>query len=103
MVAAHGCVLPPFLRGETRTMLLLVLICVPLVAGYVVAAAARRYPRDSATGRPTMDLARGAGETAARHHWRRAIEARRHPGTATGLALTLAGLVIIAGASIVGA
>ena len=80
-------------------MLLLVLICVPLVAGYVVAAAARRYPRDSATGRPTMDLARGAGETAARHHWRRAIEARRHPGTATGLALTLAGLVIIAGAA----
>ncbi|HWI23151.1 MAG TPA: phosphatase PAP2 family protein [Baekduia sp.] len=83
-------------------MLLLVLICASLLVGCAVAAAARRYPQASPTGRPTIDLAREAGATAARHHWRRVIEARRHPGTATGLALTLAGMMIIAGTAVVG-
>src|SRR4051794_32794042 len=83
-------------------MLLLVLISVSLAAGFAVWALALRYPKDSLTGQPTMDFAHEAGETASRHHWRRVVQARRHPDTATGLALTLAALVIIAGASIVG-
>lgn len=83
-------------------MLLLVLIFVSLTAGVAVAAVARRYPRTSPTGRPSLDLARRAGETAARHHWRRVVEARRHPGATTGLALTLAALIIVASTAIIG-
>src|SRR4051794_31580052 len=79
---------------------LAVFSCASAVA---VGYAAWRYPDVSPTGRPTMDLAVSAGQGAAGHRRLRAIiEARRHPGTATGLFLSIAGLVTIVGAATVG-
>jgi undecaprenyl-diphosphatase len=84
-------------------MPILVLLISSLAAGAAVGAAAWRYPRDSPTGRPALDVARSAGEAAGRRGGiRAALDARRHPGTATGLALSLAVLAIVVAACVVG-
>ncbi|HET7454259.1 MAG TPA: phosphatase PAP2 family protein [Solirubrobacterales bacterium] len=75
--------------------LLLLLIAVP--AGLGAAFLARRYP-GGAPAPPVVEAAREAGEHASGEVGRRAVRAARlDPEKATGLALTLALLVILAG------
>jgi undecaprenyl-diphosphatase len=76
-------------------VLVVVAMLVPAVlAGGLVWAVARRWPQADA-GDPHLDLA---------HHpaWRRALRSRLDPGAATGLILTLAVTIVIAGAVVVG-
>jgi undecaprenyl-diphosphatase len=75
------------------TLLLLVLLAVAVAA--VVSALAWRWSAPSrAPERPALEAGRSAGRALRRHP---ALAARLDPGAATGLALTLALLVIVAG------
>jgi undecaprenyl-diphosphatase len=81
---------------------LLVLIAIALTAGGLTFAAALRYPHGSAgaTSAPIVDA---VAETSRRHATlRRWIRARRDPRAATGLALSLAFLVTVAGGLVIG-
>ena len=75
----------------------LVLLLISLAAGLGAAFLARRYP-GHATPAPVVEAAREAGEHADSAVGRRAVRAARlDPGKATGLALTLALAVVLAG------
>jgi undecaprenyl-diphosphatase len=80
-------------------MPLLLLILVAVTAGAGAGLAAWRYPRITAgSPAPAFEAAQKLGDAAATHGGLRASLARRlDPKTATGLALTLALLVTIAG------
>ena len=78
----------------------LVLLLLSLAAGIAVYAAALRYPTASGVAPPATEAAgQQLGEEARRHPWlRRLLRSRLDPGTATGLALTLAlGATVIGG------
>lgn len=84
-------------------MPVIVLILVAIAAGALAWLLASRYPYDepgAVTARPVSEAAAGsAGE----HPWlRRWLRARRDPRVATGLLLTLAGLVVLAGGLVIG-
>ena len=83
----------------TRLMPLLVLTLVAVTAGCLACFAAWRYPRaEIGSPAPAMAAARAAGDRAASHPGRRRfLAARLDPAAATGLALTLALIVTIAG------
>jgi membrane-associated phospholipid phosphatase len=85
-------------------MPLLVLILVAVTAGCVACFAAWRYPRaEVGSPAPALAAARAAGDHAASHpRRRRFVAARLDPSAATGLALTLALTVTIAGGVIFG-
>ena len=80
-------------------MPLLLLLALVLTVGVVVGLVSWRYPRSTTSGpNSTMDAAREVGETVRRHARLRALlAARLNPETATGLALTVAMIVVIAG------
>jgi undecaprenyl-diphosphatase len=74
-----------------------VLLLIAAAAGLGAAGLVRRYP-GGATAPPVVEAAREAGEHATSATGRRAVRAARlDPEKATGLALTLALLVILAG------
>ena len=78
-------------------MPLIVLFLVALLAALAAHAVARRYPESPAT-LPTVDTARSLGEAAGhRARARRFLTGRFDPAAATGLALTLALVVVVAG------
>jgi undecaprenyl-diphosphatase len=78
-------------------MPLLLLVILALTAGLAVAFLVWRFPRAVAP-QPALESARQVGETIGRHpRLRRALQARLDPAAATGLALTLALLVVIGG------
>ena len=80
----------------------LVLFALALTVGAVVGFLAWRYPRSRPT--PTVDTARKVGETVARHPRLRAmLAARLDPSVATGLALTVALVLVIGGGVLFGA
>lgn len=75
----------------------LLLLLISVLAGLGTAALTRRYP-GSATAPAVVEVAREAGEHATGPAARRAVRtARLDPEKATGLALTLALLVVLAG------
>jgi undecaprenyl-diphosphatase len=86
-------------------MPLLVLVAVALAFGAVAALLASRYPgAPAAVARPTVDVAQEAGRTLARHGRLRALLGRRlDPQQATGLALTLASVVVFVGGLVLAA
>lgn len=78
----------------------LILLAFALVAGVAVFTAALHYPTATGASPPATEAAgRQLGEQALRHAWlRRLLRGRLDPGTATGLALTLAlGAAVIGG------
>jgi hypothetical protein len=80
-------------------MPLILLIALVLTVSLVVGLVSWRYPRmATATPSPTIETAREVGKTVRRHPRLRALlAARLNPETATGLALTVAMIVAIAG------
>jgi membrane-associated phospholipid phosphatase len=85
-----------------RFMPLVVLVLIALLIGCAAAIAAWRYPYSASRGAaPTFEVARDAGQRVRRHpRLRAALSARLDPEKATGLALTLA-LILIFGAGLV--
>jgi undecaprenyl-diphosphatase len=81
---------------------LIVLVILSVVAGALVVALARRYPAaDVASPAAIASATDSAQKTLVRHaRLRSFVAARRNPGTATGLVLTLA-LVLVLGAGLV--
>jgi undecaprenyl-diphosphatase len=76
------------------------LLLIAVLAGFGAAFLARRYP-GGATPPAVLETAREAGEHAGGAAGQRAVRAaRRDPEKATGLALTLALLVVIAGGAV---
>ena len=79
-------------------MPLLLLLILALTVGFAIGFLVWRFPRAVASPQPALVSARKVGETIGRHRsLRRALEARLDPAAATGLALTLALLVVIGG------
>ena len=81
-------------------MPILILLVLALTAGVGVFAAARRYPTSAGAPPPASEAAgRQLGKEAVRHVWLgRLLRSRLDPGSATGLALTLAlGAAVIGG------
>ena len=80
-------------------MPIIVLVLVAVAAGSAAALITWRYPRMShRRASPSIGTAVRAGEAAGRHpRWRSTLARRLDPDTATGFALTLALLVIVAG------
>ena len=79
-------------------MPLLLLLILALTVGLATGLLVWRLPRTVASAQPASESARKIGETVGRHRTlRSALRARMDPATATGLALTLALLVVIAG------
>jgi undecaprenyl-diphosphatase len=85
-------------------MPLLVLILVAVIAGCLACLTAWRYPRVAAGSiGPALGAARVAGDEAASHPGlRRFLAPRLDPAAATGLALTLAFVVTVAGGVVFG-
>jgi undecaprenyl-diphosphatase len=84
-------------------MPVLVLIGVALAAGALAWLIAGRYPYDEPGGVTARPIAQAAGETAQEHPaLRRWLRARRDPEVATGLLLTLAAVVVLAGGLVIG-
>jgi undecaprenyl-diphosphatase len=82
----------------------LLLLVLALTIGFLVGIAVWRYPRIPGTPpAPTLAAARKVGETAGRHRNLRAVlDARLNPAAATGLALTLALVLVIGGGLVLG-
>jgi membrane-associated phospholipid phosphatase len=79
-------------------MPLLVLLILALTVGLAIGLLVWRFPRAVASPQPALESARKVGETIGRHRsLSRALEARLDPAAATGLALTLALVVVIGG------
>jgi membrane-associated phospholipid phosphatase len=85
-------------------MPLLLLFALVLTVGVAVGLATWRYPRIAApTPSSSIETARKVGKTVRRHPRLRALlAARLNPETATGLALTVAMIVVIAGGVVFG-
>ena len=80
---------------------LIVLVILSVVAGAMVVALARRYPVGVASPAAIASATESAEKSLVRHaRLRSFVAARRNPGTATGLVLTLA-LVLVLGAGLV--
>lgn len=83
-------------------MPILILILIASVAGIGAATAARRYP-DTAAGAATGPIVEAAAHASDRsNRIRRWARARRDPQAATGLALTIAFAVLVAGGAVLG-
>ena len=79
-------------------MPLLLLFILALTVGLATGFLVWRLPRSVAASRPAIEGAQKVGETIGRYGaLRRALKARLEPAAATGLALTLALLVVIGG------
>ena len=79
-------------------MPLLLLLILALTVGLATGFLVWRLPRSVAASRPAIEGAQKVGETIGRYGaLRRALKARLEPAAATGLALTLALLVVIGG------
>jgi undecaprenyl-diphosphatase len=79
-------------------MPLLVLLILASTAALAVGSLVWRLPRSIAPSQPAVESARRVGETIGRYGTlRHALKARTDPAAATGLALTLALLVVIGG------
>jgi membrane-associated phospholipid phosphatase len=77
---------------------LLILLILALTVGVTIGSLAWRFSPAVASLPPALESARKVGETIGRHRsLRRALEARLDPAAATGLALTLALLVVTGG------
>jgi len=84
-------------------MPLLLLLILALTVGLATGLLVWRLPRTVASAQPASEGARKIGEAVGRHRsLRGALGARVDPATATGLALTLALLVVIAGGVVFG-
>ena len=84
-------------------MPLLLLLILALTVGLATGLLVRRLPRTVASAQPASESARRIGETIGRHrNLRRVLRARIDPAAATGLALTLALLVVIGGGVLFG-
>jgi membrane-associated phospholipid phosphatase len=82
-------------------MPLVVLVVIAFVIGCAAAVAAWRYPYSARRESATLQVAREAGQRVRRHpRLRAALSARLDPEKATGLALTLA-LILVFGAGLV--
>jgi membrane-associated phospholipid phosphatase len=89
--------------GKLLSMPLLVLLLLALVGGTLVTALALRYPTPVIGQEPSEAAARLVVEETVKHPWLRRTLARRvDPRTATGLALTLALGLAIAGGLVIG-
>jgi len=86
-------------------MPVLVLFALALTVGLIVGLLAWRYPRIATPQvTPTIDTARKVGKTVGRHpRLRSLLKARLDPSVATGLALTLALILVIGGGVLFGA
>ena len=82
-------------------MTFLLLVLLSAVSGVAVAGIARRWSAAGAGPPSAREAAREAGEAVRRRHG--PVAARLDPRVATGLALTLAGVVIVIGGVVVGA
>jgi len=82
-------------------MTFLLLVLLSAVSGLAVAGIARRWSAAGAGPPSAPEAAREAGEAVRRRHG--PVAARLDPRVATGLALTLAGVVIVIGGAVVGA
>jgi membrane-associated phospholipid phosphatase len=79
-------------------MPLLVLLILAVTLGLAVGMVVWRLPHSVAPSQPAVESARKVGETIGRHRaLRRMLQARVDPAAATGLALTLALLIVIGG------
>ena len=84
-------------------MPLLLLTLLALTAGLIAGVLAWRYPRRRTTGNAAVETARKVGEAVGSHRaLRPLIDARLDPEAATGLALTLALVVVIGGGLLFG-
>jgi undecaprenyl-diphosphatase len=85
-------------------MPVLLLLALSLTAGLAAALVAWRYPRPPGrSGAPTLIEARRVGAAAGRHaHLRAIVDSRLDPAVATGLALTLAFVLAVAGGLVLG-
>lgn len=84
-------------------MTLLVLLVVALLAGILAFALSRRYPSPMVEQAPARAATELVETEARRHPWlKRALRERLDPQTATGLALTLAVVVVGAGLFLLG-
>ena len=83
---------------------LLLLLLLSSAFGLAVLLAALRYPTAAGAPPPVSDAAgEQLAHEAVRHQWlRRLLRGRLDPGTATGLALTLALAVVVAGGIVIG-
>ena len=87
--------------GSSGRMPLVVLLAASLVSGLAAALIVLRFPRRAT--RPSLEVARRAGEaTAERRGLRRVVAPRLDPGELTGLALSVAVVVIVAGGVVLG-
>jgi membrane-associated phospholipid phosphatase len=85
-------------------MPLLVLLLVALSIGSVVAFVAWHYPTPMASPTPSLAAAKAVGREIGHHdRLRRLLKSRLDPGVATGLALTVALVVIIVGGIVLAA
>ena len=90
--------------GKLPGMPLLFLLLVALAGGILVSYAAARYPTPVIGEEPSEAAAQMVAQEAAARPWlRRMLAQRLDPGTATGLALTLALGMAVAGGLVVGA
>lgn len=84
-------------------MPLLLLLILGLTVGLATGLVVWRLPRTVASSQPASEGARKIGETIGRHRTLRSVlRGRMDPGAATGLALTLALLVVIGGGVLFG-
>jgi undecaprenyl-diphosphatase len=84
-------------------MPLLLLLILALTVGLATGLLVWRLPRTVATSQPASEGARRIGETIGHHRTlRNVLRARMDPAAATGLALTIAFLVVIAGGVLFG-
>ena len=84
-------------------MPLLLLTLLALTVGLVAGVLAFRYPRRRATDNPAVESARKVGEAVGGHRaLRPLLDARLNPEAATGLALTLALVLVIGGGVLFG-
>lgn len=84
-------------------MPLIALLVIALLAGAAVCVLTWRYPRGAGPPRPSVAAAEAVGETIRRHRsLRRKVDGRLDPATATGLALTIALVLVIGGGFVLG-
>lgn len=86
-------------------MPIIILLLLAITAGTTVYLLARRYPTAAGAAPPATEAASTQiAQEAVRHPWfARLLRGRLDPGTATGLALTLALAVVVTGGLVIGA
>jgi membrane-associated phospholipid phosphatase len=87
---------------RTQTMPFFLLLLVALTVGSLVTVVAAHYPHSAGVSQPSDQAATRAGHAIAEHSTlRRLLRSRLDPAAATGLALSLALVVILAGGFVV--